>query len=34
MEIRGYGPVKEAAIAKVKAEVNSMLAQPGTAKAA
>jgi len=34
MEIRGYGPVKEAAIVKVKTEVDSLLARPGAAKAA
>ena len=34
MDIRGYGPVKEAAIAKVKADVDSLLTRPGAAKAA
>jgi indolepyruvate ferredoxin oxidoreductase len=34
MEIRGYGPVKEAAIASVKTEVESLLARPVTARAA
>ncbi|MEK9279636.1 MULTISPECIES: indolepyruvate ferredoxin oxidoreductase family protein [unclassified Bradyrhizobium] len=34
MEIRGYGPVKDAAIAKVKAEVASLLDRPAAAKAA
>jgi indolepyruvate ferredoxin oxidoreductase len=34
MNIRGYGPVKEAAIASVKAEVESRLARPVTAEAA
>ncbi|MCK1542748.1 indolepyruvate ferredoxin oxidoreductase family protein [Bradyrhizobium sp. 147] len=34
MDIRGYGPVKEAAIAKVKTDVESLLARPVAAKAA
>ncbi|KYG97680.1 DUF6537 domain-containing protein, partial [Bradyrhizobium sp. DOA1] len=34
MNIRGYGPVKEAAIASVKAEVESLLARPIRARAA
>jgi indolepyruvate ferredoxin oxidoreductase len=29
MEIRGYGPVKDAAIAKVKPEVERLLAELG-----
>jgi indolepyruvate ferredoxin oxidoreductase len=34
MEIRGYGPVKETAIASAKTEVESLLARPVAAKAA
>ena len=34
MNIRGFGPVKEAAIARVKTEVESLLARPTTARAA
>ncbi|MBR0712631.1 indolepyruvate ferredoxin oxidoreductase family protein [Bradyrhizobium liaoningense] len=34
MEIRGYGPVKDAAIAKVKADVETRLARPAPAQAA
>ncbi len=34
LEIRGYGPVKETAIASVKAEVDSLLARPTALRAA